>query len=237
MVELSHWDFAQRFTGVELAALMMGLDPNASGFDPQRVAHVLRDVERAFFLAREYLVSSIETSEEMRVGFADEKSIAFFRAQREQRYIPALESENISAQWSFGRFPFLRSYVEKFSEQFFTREKIILWLRENSIMSVYRFDIEVPVTPAPTKTTAPVTAAPTETTSPVKDEQLSKRERTTYLNTIAVLVELMQSPKPDRGSEAAIIREMLANYSDLPGISKRKLEDVFRDAKQSMKSS
>lgn len=76
-----------------------------------------------------------------------------------------------------------------------------------------------------------------EKPAPGADKPLSQRERTTYLNTIAVLVELMQSPKSDRDSEAAIIREMLNNYDDRPGISKRKLEDVFRDAKRSLNSS
>lgn len=109
--------------------------------------------------------------------------------------------------------------------QAFSRKEVARWVRDNGIKSVYSFDLDAPVTPAPAKAT-----------TPGQDKPLSKRERTTYLNTIAVLVELMQSPRPDRDSEAAIIREMLGNYSDLPGISKRKLEDVFRDAKQSMKS-
>lgn len=64
-----------------------------------------------------------------------------------------------------------------------------------------------------------------------------KRSETTYLNTIGVLLELIQTPKPERDSEAKVIAEMVLNYSEKQGISKRNLEDKFAAAKQSLTSS
>jgi hypothetical protein len=73
--------------------------------------------------------------------------------------------------------------------------------------------------------------------APIVDKPLSDRERQTLLNTIAVLLELIQTNKPGRNSEADVIREMIANYSEKQGISKRTLEDKFSAAKQSLLNS
>jgi hypothetical protein len=65
-------------------------------------------------------------------------------------------------------------------------------------------------------------------------EKLSSRERTTFLNTIAVMLELLQNPRPGRDSSAAIIREMVDNYSDKPGIAISSLEKRFSEAAKSL---
>lgn len=70
--------------------------------------------------------------------------------------------------------------------------------------------------------------------APIVDKPLSDRERQTLLNIIAVLLELHQSSKPKKVSEADVIQEMLLNYSDKNGISKRTLEEKFAAAKQSL---
>jgi hypothetical protein len=73
--------------------------------------------------------------------------------------------------------------------------------------------------------------------APVVDKALSNRERQTLMNTIAVLLEMIQTPKPGRNSEADVIREMLENYPEKQGISKRTLEEKFAAAKQSLNNS
>lgn len=74
-------------------------------------------------------------------------------------------------------------------------------------------------------------------TAPQDDEDpLHPKRETTYLNTIGALVELIQTPRPGRGSEAAVIREILSNYSERPGISKRTLEALFPEAKKRLQS-
>jgi len=65
---------------------------------------------------------------------------------------------------------------------------------------------------------------------------LGKRGETSYLNIIGGLLELIQNPRPDRDSEAAIIRELVKNYSDSDGISKSQLEKTFAAAKRSLKA-
>lgn len=63
------------------------------------------------------------------------------------------------------------------------------------------------------------------------------RAETTYLNIIGGLLELICNPRPGRNSEATVIRELVDNYSDKPGISKATLEARFADAKRSLLSS
>ena len=65
---------------------------------------------------------------------------------------------------------------------------------------------------------------------------MGKRGETSYLNIIGGLLELIQTPRLDRGSEAAVIRELVKNYSDIDGISKSQLEKTFAAAKRSLKA-
>lgn len=64
----------------------------------------------------------------------------------------------------------------------------------------------------------------------------SQRTETTYLNIIGVMLELIQSPRPGRNSNASIIDEMISNYGEKPGISKSTLENKFAEAKRSLEN-
>ena len=68
-------------------------------------------------------------------------------------------------------------------------------------------------------------------------EPISPRERTTYLNIIGAMLELLQTPRPGRISDAAVIRELEENYKDKPGIRERTLQDKFAAAKRSLRAS
>ena len=65
---------------------------------------------------------------------------------------------------------------------------------------------------------------------------LAPRSEATYLTIIGALVELVRTPRPGRDSDAAVIREMIENYSDKPGISKATLETKFADARRRLHS-
>jgi len=65
---------------------------------------------------------------------------------------------------------------------------------------------------------------------------LLTRERDTLLNIIGALVELIQTHKPGRNSDAAVIHELIDNYSDKPGIKQRTLQEKFAAAKRSLLS-
>lgn len=62
------------------------------------------------------------------------------------------------------------------------------------------------------------------------EASVTPRERTTYLNIIGAMLELLQSPRSGRDSGAAIIRELVDNYGDKQGISKATLEKRFSEA-------
>lgn len=59
-----------------------------------------------------------------------------------------------------------------------------------------------------------------------------ERAETTYLTIIGALLELVRTPRPGRDSDAAVIRELIENYQDKPGISKTTLENKFAEARR-----
>lgn len=65
---------------------------------------------------------------------------------------------------------------------------------------------------------------------------LHQRAENTYLTIIGALLELVRNPRPGRDSDAAVIRELIENYSDKPGISKTTLEARFADARRRLNS-
>jgi len=68
------------------------------------------------------------------------------------------------------------------------------------------------------------------------EKPLVNRERENLLNIIGALLELIKSPKDKRDSNAAVIKEMLANYSDKPGIKERTLQEKFAAATRSLQT-
>lgn len=69
---------------------------------------------------------------------------------------------------------------------------------------------------------------------PVDERVPSQRERSTYLNIVAALLELTLTPREGRTSEARVIREIVENYGEKPGISERTLTQKFAEAKRSL---
>lgn len=66
------------------------------------------------------------------------------------------------------------------------------------------------------------------------ERDFTPRERTTLLNIIGALLELIKSPKPGRDSDAKVIEELVAGYSDVAGISERSIQAKFAEAKRSL---
>lgn len=65
---------------------------------------------------------------------------------------------------------------------------------------------------------------------------LDARKETAYLNIIGALVELIQTPRPGRDSDAAVIREMVENYGDRYGISPTNLQKKIPEARRSLEA-
>lgn len=72
--------------------------------------------------------------------------------------------------------------------------------------------------------------------TPPATAPLHPRAETTYLTIIGALLELVRNPRSGRDSDAAVIRELIENYSDKPGISKTTLEAKFADARRRLHS-
>lgn len=65
---------------------------------------------------------------------------------------------------------------------------------------------------------------------------LGARAETSYLTIIGALLELVRTPRKGRDSDAAVIRELIENYSEKPGISKSNLEAKFAEARRRLNS-
>ena len=68
------------------------------------------------------------------------------------------------------------------------------------------------------------------------EKPVEARERTTYLNIIGALLSLVLNPREGRTGQAAVIEELLSNYSDKAGIKKSTLEQKFAEANRSLQS-
>lgn len=77
--------------------------------------------------------------------------------------------------------------------------------------------------------------APENGSTAQAEKPLTGKERGGLLNIIGALVELIQTPKGGRDSDASVIRELIDNYGDKNGLSKRNLEEKFADAKRSLR--
>ena len=69
-----------------------------------------------------------------------------------------------------------------------------------------------------------------------RQESPGPRSETTYLNMIGAMLAMLLNPRPGRDSSAAIIRELVSNYGDKPGISKASLENKFAEAVRSLQA-
>ncbi|AOW12987.1 hypothetical protein LPB72_18630 [Hydrogenophaga crassostreae] len=68
----------------------------------------------------------------------------------------------------------------------------------------------------------------------VEEKPMGKRERRSLLNIIGALVELARSPREGREKDAGLIRELVQNYGQAQGVSKRNLEVVLPEAKNNL---
>lgn len=64
---------------------------------------------------------------------------------------------------------------------------------------------------------------------------LAPREKTTLLNIIGGLLELMTAHSSVWNNQAAIVQELLENYERCPGIAKSTIDSKFAEAKRSIK--
>lgn len=238
---LPHWELADSFTAIEAAALIAGVEPTSIDeslefFRNKQSGLTVSDGIHEFTAALDILLGAIRSGRlkadcgtgHLRQISVDRDDLVEWMQSKSKRFRPAFF------------FPDEQGSGESASDA--DRQRLLQLEAENARLSDQVAELQQQLQEA----TAAAQRAPQETgpapqqatAAPQDDDErpLHPKRETTYLNTIGALVELIQSPRPGRGSDAAVIRELLENYGDRPGIGERTLEKIFPMARERLKS-
>ena len=137
MSDLSHWEFAERFSGYDAAALILGIEPRESEMEEFRVrvvsdrmAHDYKNALNKSF--HDFLGNPLEP---LNPGH-DDSIIELVSVQLKKlshRYF-LYDEETPYSDW------FANSHKSAFDSQEFSRQTIVDWLISTGMKSVYRFD-------------------------------------------------------------------------------------------------
>ena len=223
-MDLTVFDFRDFFTVHEISSLCIGRDPGSPApldDDPARTAY-------------HEIISAVVASATMATA---ECAIAHFAGHASPSLYPGL----LYPKWALHRIPVAAGELpwkevsrDRWPEEGFTategfdldewqfdRKTVAAWLSGRAFKSKYEFSREGGRL---ISTEADISTAP------------HPRAEATYLTIIGALLELVRSPRPGRDSDAAVIRELIENYSDKPGIAKSTLEGKFADARRRLHS-
>lgn len=223
--DLSVWDFAESFTVDEMLGLILG-----TGNHHKHLWEVkkpcLQRIEKAFEAAhkqidRTYVDTDIPFDGDPIYEIPTRSPINLHSMRdQEARQNPSTANVRLAAH-------------ESFNEARFSRVEIHRWLQVINAKSQYSFCLQVP-SEQPTDDKKPITPAAQE------DRPLNSRERTTYLNIIGGLLDLMLGSTPGGQKKSAydtreaIISAMLAHHGGKPGIAESTLDKKFTEAKRSV---
>ena len=216
---LSSWDFAETFSVDEVLSLILGVnDHQSKSWEEKkapfvRMASAFERVHKQIYQA--YLDTDIpfDGDPEYVIPKFDPKNLHSQLAQ-EARANPTTQNVGLASD-------------EKFRDARFSRTEIHRWLKSIGAKSMYQFGLNVHATGHQN--------GGEDSESDRSPSPGEIKEKTSHLNIIGALLELIQSPRPGRDSAAAVIRELLENYPEKQGISKRNLEKVFGQAKEILK--
>lgn len=219
----------KRFTLGQAASVLTGLDPMDErwpGDDGQR------ELERAYTA----LSQAADDGDLLPVG-KDANDRPLFRAQDLSAW-----AASVGLQWCIPSHVQAAAVMPAGATDEATRQRLRQLEDERArlveqVAELHRQLQEA--TAAPQQAPQEAGPAPQQATAAPQDDDkdpLHPKRETTYLNIIGALVELIQSPRDGRDGEAAVIREIVDNYGDRPGISKRNLEGVFPLAKKRLQS-
>lgn len=224
---LPHWELADSFTAIEAAALIAGVEPTSIDeslefFRDKQSGLTFSDGIQEFTATLDILLGAIRSGRlkadcgtgHLRQISVDRDDLVEWMLSKSKRFRPAF------------LFPDEQGSVESASDA--DRQRLRQLEAESARLSDQVAELQQQLQEA----TAAAQRAPQDD----DEDPLHPRRETTYLNIIGALVELIQSPKPGRDSPAAVIRELLENYDDRPGIGKRTLEKIFPMARERLKS-
>jgi len=210
MQDLTHWDYAEDFTKIEVAYLIMGVDPSKVDKESISARHIVRKIDEAYKFAIErakvdvfFMKVSDDVYEiEMQNLTPIQKCLSSTKMDR--LYKSLKDDDSYFASWL--------EHGEYFLDVKFSRTEVARWIKENSLNSIYKFEgsaLEV---------------------SEKNEKGFSTRERNNMLNIIGALLGMLET------KEGALIAELLEKYPPTPGIKKRTLEEKFAEAKRSLRN-
>lgn len=237
---LPHWELADSFSVIEAAALISGFEPTSideslEWFRDKQSGLTDSDGIHEFTAALDILLGAIRSGKlKADCGTGHLKAISVDRGDL--------------VEWMLGKsrrvrpaFFFHDAQDSGESASDADRQRLRQLEAENARLVEQVAELRRQLqeaTAAPQQAPQEADPAPQQATAAPQDDEgklLHPKRETTYLNTIGALVELIQSPRPGRDSEAAVIRELLLNYGERPGIGKRTLETIFPMARQRLK--
>lgn len=142
MDDLSHWDFAEHFSGYDAAALILGLEPRESEADQHRV-HVVEDRMKLHYdyafetLKMNFLDSELEP-------FGDVKKVERSGVELRSVIMNHLEAQAFFNDAETPLHNWIFSKQTQFQNQEFDRQSIVKWLSAIGMKSVYQFDKSQP---------------------------------------------------------------------------------------------
>lgn len=250
--DLSSWNLIQELTALEAASLILGIDPARADIPETDLARarvlergIREAVKRAAHLAWERFDD--REPEEMPVGpdiweQEEEDFLLYLPTSELRASAGAVLADPVSAAVLLEIDPWYSATVYA--------DDLRNWLEANRIEPAYTFQDSQLVTVIPQDYEAMVDAQrelaglpplKEETRAAVasimsQEKPLVAKERTALLNIVGALVELVQNPRPDRNSDAAVIRELVENYGDKHGISTSNLTRKIPEAKRNLHS-
>ncbi|MEJ8855803.1 hypothetical protein WKW79_14565 [Variovorax robiniae] len=202
MADLTHWDFQETFSPIEVCCLILGTDPAATRRYDEREAVIFSRMEADFERARSALWISVS-------GFP-------FEGERwpARGGLVSVEMERKSRlgedKWSAAE-DWANRAEGNFEHESLSRAAIHEWLEANGLPSEYTF--------APKqKSSAPPA---------IEGRPLAKRERETLLTIIAALAKEAKIPLAAPSKAATLIQD-LTDQLGAP-VSKRAIEDHLKN--------
>lgn len=143
MDDLSHWDFADCFTGQEVAHLVLGIDPQYPfhGEEDARVWPILRRLRNDYRRAHsDCLFATLSKLKSTAYRNDDDMFHALGSLEMGRRFDYSIFFDDFEE----GRKEFLQWLEDKelssFDFQHFGRQQIVEWLTCNKLKSVYKFN-------------------------------------------------------------------------------------------------
>jgi hypothetical protein len=124
MGDLKHWDFAENFTGLEIALLLIGCDPSvATELDIKRADHAQKKIRIAY--------SSAVSHQSGNPFLEDEKLYLKSKLLRWYEKHPPKDPNALPEMESLA-----------YESQEFSRLDVARWIKSNALISQYEFELE-----------------------------------------------------------------------------------------------